>query len=394
MSTTKEPPRFANGTRSLFPPTSPSVAPPSPTIPPTGSMRPVSPSIAPKGSGRPPARRGPERGRPTGKFTQHRRLDRLRTLLEAHPRGLSLDDLAAMLHVTTRSVRRYLKELGRVTELESVPTVPGAAHEWRIKPSERGRAVALRRTQAYGLLAPRPVFDVFKGSALYDELDIGVGMLVTLAQRPTRARAGGDIPTDQKLEERFRYAPFPPRGYAGRGELLDELFRAVAENRETEARLAGETSTFVFHPYALVIWRGEVFAVGFSEREGRVDVFAVERIAEAVPSEKRRFMVPDDFDLGAYLHGAFGVHAPLAPERVTVEFDVATSPEIRARRWHPSQRLATAPDGRVRLSFLVSDLAAVRTWVLGFGHHARVIEPAGLVAEVRAELEAALGRYG
>lgn len=391
MSNTKEPPRLGT-TRSLFP-NAPSVMPPAPTMPPTGSIRAPAGSVPPKAT-RPPVRRGPQRGRPTGKFTQHRRLDRLRTLLEGHPRGLSLDELAAMLHVTTRSVRRYLKELGRVTELESVPTLPGAAHEWRIKPSERGRAVALRRTQAYGLLAPRAVFDVLKGSALYDELDIGVDMLVNLAQRPTRARSGGEIPTDQRLEERFRYVPFPPRGYAGRGELLDELFRAVAETRETDTRLAGESATFVFHPYALVIWRGELFAVGWSARVSRVDVVPVERIAEAVPSEKRRFAVPEDFDLGAYLHGAFGVHSPAEPQRVTVEFDVATAPEIRARRWHPSQRLATAPDGRVRLSFVVGDLNAVRAWVLGFGQHARVIEPAALVAEVRAELEAALGRYG
>src|ERR1700761_2487045 len=34
------------------------------------------------------------RGRPKGKFTQHRRLDRLREILEKHPRGISLYDLA------------------------------------------------------------------------------------------------------------------------------------------------------------------------------------------------------------------------------------------------------------------------------------------------------------
>ena len=33
-------------------------------------------------------------GRPKGKFTQHRRLDRLREILEKHPRGISLYDLA------------------------------------------------------------------------------------------------------------------------------------------------------------------------------------------------------------------------------------------------------------------------------------------------------------
>ncbi len=298
-----------------------------------------------------------------------------------------------MLHVTTRSVRRYLKELSRVTELESIPTLPGAAHEWRIKPSERGRAVALRRTQAYGLLAPRAVFDIFKGSALYDELDIGLGMIATLAQRPTRARSGGDIPTDQRLEERFCYLPFPPRGYAGRGELLDELFRAVAESRETKTRVAESDEHFTLHPYALVVFHGELYCIGKNIEGERIEVFAFDRIAEAVPSEKRRFVVPEDFDLNAYVHGPFGVHAPDALQRVTIEFDVQTAPEIRSRKWHATQRLATAPDGRVRLTFLISDLDPVRAWVLGYGQHARAIEPAVLVESLQTELRRALARY-
>jgi len=62
------------------------------------------------------------RGRPKGKFTQHRRLDKLLELLERHPRGLSLYDLAGALSVTVRSMRRYLKEVEREYELESVPT--------------------------------------------------------------------------------------------------------------------------------------------------------------------------------------------------------------------------------------------------------------------------------
>jgi predicted DNA-binding transcriptional regulator YafY len=314
-------------------------------------------------------------------------------LLEGHPRGFSLEELANTLNVTTRSVRRYLKELAKATELESIPTLPGAAHEWRIKPSERGRAVALRRTQAYGLLAPRAVFDIFKGSALYDELDIGLGMIATLAQRPTRGRAGGDIPTDQRFEDRFCYVPFPPRGYAGRGELLDELFRAVAESRETKARVASSADRFTLHPYALVVFRGELYCIGKHLERERVEVFPFDRIAEAVPNEKRRFVVPEDFRLEAYVHGPFGVHAPEALQRVTVEFDVQTAPEIRSRKWHATQRLATAPDGRVRLTFLISDLDAVLPWVLGYGQHARVIEPAPLVASVEIELRRALQRY-
>src|SRR5579863_10631798 len=84
----------------------------------------------------------PRVGRPLGKFTQHRRLDFLREKLEAHAAGLTLEDLAGMLRMTTRSVRRYLHELSLVTEVESLETSPGGPHLWRIKPSERGRTVA------------------------------------------------------------------------------------------------------------------------------------------------------------------------------------------------------------------------------------------------------------
>src|SRR6187549_1795851 len=67
------------------------------------------------------------RGRPKGKFTQHRRLDKLRELLERHPRGLPLSDLAGALGVTVRSMRRYMKEIEREYDLEAAPTRAGSA---------------------------------------------------------------------------------------------------------------------------------------------------------------------------------------------------------------------------------------------------------------------------
>src|SRR5258708_19711319 len=107
----------------------------------------------------------PRVGRPVGKFTQHRRLDFLREKLEAHAQGLTLDEIASMLRVSTRSVRRYLRELALVTELESVPESHGT-YRWRVKPSERGRTGALRPTQADGLLAPPPRFALLQAPAL------------------------------------------------------------------------------------------------------------------------------------------------------------------------------------------------------------------------------------
>ena len=81
--------------------------------------------------GRIPKPRVPKVGRPEGRFTQHRRIDKLRELLESEPRGLTLEELARMLRVTQRSVRRYLFELDGTTDptkyelLESIETTPG-----------------------------------------------------------------------------------------------------------------------------------------------------------------------------------------------------------------------------------------------------------------------------
>ena len=137
-----------------------------------------------------------------------------------------------MLRITTRSVRRYLRELALVTELESIEVRPGGAHLWRIKPSERGRTVALRRTQAYALLASRRVFDPIRGSALFDEIDVALRQVEQVAHRPAvRTAVRGEAASDARLEERFAYVPPAPRAYANRGEDVDELFQAVAELR-------------------------------------------------------------------------------------------------------------------------------------------------------------------
>ena len=174
----------------------------------------------------------PRVGRPTGKFTQHRRLDVLKEKLEAHAGGLSLEELAAMLRITTRSVRRYLRELALVTELESIEVRRGGAHLWRIKPSERGRTVALRRTQAYALLASRRVFDPIRGSALFDEIDVALRQVEQVAHRPAVRTAGARRGRERRaarraLRLRSAVAPGLRQPRRGRGRAVPGRRRAA-----------------------------------------------------------------------------------------------------------------------------------------------------------------------
>ncbi len=358
-----------------------------------------------------PRHKSLQAGRSPGKFTQSRRLDLLREKLETHAGGFTLDDLAGMLKVSTRSVRRYLSELELVTELEGIEIAPGAEKLWRIKPSERGRSVSLRRAQAYGLLAARRVFDVLKGSALFDEIDLALRQVEQVAHRPaTRPGVRGDVAHDAtRLEDRFAYVPAVPRAYANRAEDVDAAFQAVADmmvlrfryrepggdgSNGTSARGARVTT----HPYALVLHEGAITCIARDVEHRTTRAFLFDRMSELLTLEQERFELPDDFALDEWLHGDFGVARAQKALKVMVEFDARVADAVRARKVHPSQRLASAPDGRLRASLAVPAspdvVARVRAWVLGFGSAAHVLEPKDLADEVALELRRAASRYG
>jgi predicted DNA-binding transcriptional regulator YafY len=351
--------------------------------------------------------RGPKLGRPKGRFTQHRRLDHLRQVLEGEPRGLTLDELAAALKITQRSVRRYLRELDgtkpeeKFEHLEFVETRKGGPLLWRIKPGERGRAVSLRRAQAYALLATRRAFEVLRGSALYDEADLAIAQIAKIAQTPFRTSGKTEISGEQHLEDRFFFVPPPAKSYAARGEDLDELFRAVADLRVLRYRpraKPGEprSERVPFHPYAMVVYQGAIHVLGIhataAKSSAEVEVLMLETMTDIRTSETEHFELPKAFDVSEFMHGDFGVARP-ARGRFIVEFDARVAEEVKSKRLHPQQRIATAPDGRVRVSLPLVDPRAAIAFVLSWGDAARVVEPPELVSEVGDILSRAATRY-
>jgi len=349
-------------------------------------------------------------GRPAGKFTQTRRLERLREALEARPAGLTLDELATVLGVTSRSVRRYIQELKWDTDVESVQRAPNEPHIVRIPPSEQRRAVPLRRTQAYALLATRRLFEVFRGSALFEEIDLAFRQIQQIARRPG-GRGSTEIALRADLDDRFAFVAPATGNYATQGEILDEIFRALAERRflvvrvkpesdeEKPARTAGAgvtTSRLRFVPEGLFAEGGTLYLVyaasnslGEPQRLLRVD-----RITEAQVVDGAKGLAPGEpLPAEIFARGRFG--AAFAPEKYTVvlEFDARSADLARRRRVHPEQRVASAADGRFRLGFPAGDLDAVARWVLSFGDGVRVIEPPELVLTLRATLAATLAKY-
>lgn len=335
-------------------------------------------------------------GRPQGRFTQFRRLEGMRELLSAKPGGVTIDELAGALRVTSRSVRRYLNEMKDELELEAVPLRPGGAQLWRVAPREKGRTLSLRRTQAYLLFAARGAFDSLRGSALYDEVDVALRELLHLAQRPLRSKQGVEIREGQRFEERVVFVHGPSRTYAQRSAELDDLFRAIAELREVVVRYRApgtdRVQRLTCHPLAIAVDRGDVRCLVREDGGSRVRVLDLERV-ESTDVGNSHFTLPAEFDASAHVHPICGVLGTVDPRRALVEIDATEAPAVRARRLHPSQRLATAPDGRLRVSLPIGEVRAMAKWVLSMGGAARAIEPIDLVIAVRELCDAARKRH-
>ena len=339
----------------------------------------------------------PPRGRPPGSFTQHRRLDELRSLLQRNPKGLSIYDLAEKLKVTPRSLRRYLLEVQHDLELVSYAPRPGGPKLWRLSPNDLPRRVEVRRTQAYALLAARRLFDPLRGSTLYEEIDLATKNLIAVARRPGRGPNAGV--SDERLDERFLYLPFAPKDYAGHATEIDDLYQAVADLRPLRCRYRiddGTEEAFTIHPYAMVLYKETVVAVGVvvvGDAPSEVRTFLLDRMRDTQCLTRERFKLPKDFRVDDYFQGQFGIASGADRQRVVVDFDAKVAEFVRTRRVHVTQELTPRAEGGVRLTLHVSDLSELATWVLGFGALARVLEPAELVERVRAELAGALAQY-
>ena len=81
------------------------------------------------------------------------------------------------------------------------------------------------------------------------------------------------------------------------------------------------------------------------------------------------------------------------PKKVVVKFDARIAPLIKEVEWHPSQQIEDLPDGDILYTATVPETTEVRIWILSYGHHAEVIAPESLRAEVAAVAEKMHQRY-
>jgi len=295
--------------------------------------------------------------------------------VESRRTGVTIHELAALVRVTTRTIRRDLQALQEAGFAIFDEGEENETKRWRLN-AQPFRTVqeGLSVTDLAALYLSRSIVEGLSGWPLADELRSAFAKL----ERSLNPRMREFLTTLPQVVS----TKAGPRTRQQSEKLIDvtrRLFDSARERRIIEMRYFSATSnrakSYVVQPYRLALAQGGVYLVAWVPAYDEFRTFAVERI--------ERLSVKDEtfrktHDLPANLFGAsMGVFWGAA-ETIEVEFAARVGPYVRGRIWHDSQRLEDLPDGRVRLTLEVSNDWALRSWLLGFGASARVVRPAAL----------------
>lgn len=318
--------------------------------------------------------------------------------LRGFKHGRWVSEIAIEVGASERTVRRDIDELQdagfdiEVTRRDN-RSFASLATERTYSP------VSITKRERFTLLAVRSVFDVLQGTPFLDDVR---SVMSKLEQRMSEK----ELAELAAFGERFVYMPdHGTKSYAGKEDIIDAiqtgiLSRKVVRYRYSDAR--GRAREGFLAPFGMMLYRHGLYTIGAGLSDANdaastapIVMFAVERFTEAEHLRRHDFVLPPDFNIRDVLHGAFGPHLvdETGPHDVVVEFSREKALLASSRSWHPTQRIEQWRSGRVRITLRVPHLAPVVSWILEWGPHARAVAPHNLLAQVKAELDAARAHY-
>jgi predicted DNA-binding transcriptional regulator YafY len=321
----------------------------------------------------------------------------LREIEGARVAGVTIDDLASLCGVTTRTIRRDLQAL----EEAGFPLFDDKSGEdgrtrWNINGQAfKGLAAGLTLSELCALYFSRTLVESLAGTPFKSDVEQAFDKLaavltphmqkfldqlprvIATKADPLRRRTGGGIAS----------------GAAGR-QIIARAIEATLNSRQAtlvyHSKASDRTKTYLIHPYRLAYAQGGMYVLAYVPEYQEIRTFALERIQEMSLLEER-FTPIEELPDAAFPH-SLGVHSG-PPERVEIEFQASAADYVRSREWHESQTTRDLDDGGVVVTLQVCRDRALESWILGFGAAARVRFPPALVADIARQLEAANDVY-
>jgi len=315
----------------------------------------------------------------------------LREIENARAAGVTIDELASLCDVTTRTIRRDLQAL----EEAGFPLYDDRANDdgktrWRVNGQAfKGLSAGLTVSELCALYFSRTLLESLSGTPFKTELESAFEKLAS-ALTPHMRRFLDQLPRviATKADPLRRHDD--PRQQQIVARTLEATLHLRQATLTYHSRSSDRTKAYLVHPYRLAYAQGGLYLLAYVPEYAEVRTFAVERIQEISLLEER-FTPIEELPDAAFPH-SLGVHSG-PPERVEIVFEPAVGEYVRAREWHPSQQIRDADAGRLAMTLDVCLDRALQSWILSFGPFARVVAPESLAREIAEQLSEAKARY-
>ena len=309
--------------------------------------------------------------------------------LEASRHGVSIDAMASDVGVTTRTIRRDLAALQEAGFPLYDEHDDAGRVRWRLDGQVlKGLETGFTLAEMCALYLSRNLLESVAGTPFQRDLTNAFTRLEKMLS--PRMRQFLD-----RLPSVLATKPGPrARGSATTADSVARLLEATLHCRVARMRYHSVSSARVkdyeLHPYRLAFAQGGLYLIAYVPAYDDVRTFAVDRIA-AVSLEKQTFtpkqVVGDDV-----FANSLGVNTGPAA-KVEIAFAAEVAPYVRARVWHSSQETRDVDGGGLVLTMNVCHDWALRSWILSWGHFARVLTPPALARDLQKDLDAAARNY-
>jgi len=315
----------------------------------------------------------------------------LREIENARGAGVTIDDLARIGEVTTRTIRRDLEALQSAGfPLFDHRSADDGRTRWRMNGQAlKGLAAGLTVSELSALYFSRTLVESLSGTPFRSEVESAFDKLSS-ALTPHMRQFLDQLPRVIAAKADPMRRLNDPKQQA----IVARAVDATVEQRQAtltyHSKSSERTKSYQVHPYRLAYAQGGLYLLAYVPEYGEVRTFAVERI-QSIALLDERFTPIEDLPDTAFPH-SLGVHSG-PPERVEIAFEPGVADYVRSREWHQSQQLRAIDGGGVVMTLDVCRDRALHSWILSFGPSARVLAPSSLAREIADQLSDAKARY-
>jgi len=147
-------------------------------------------------------------------------------------------------------------------------------------------------------------------------------------------------------------------------------------------------------PYALKEFRSRWYVLANDLKDRKVKSFALDRLT-ALEITKKKFQMPNNFDVNEHFQYSFGIISPNKdkPQEVILSFTPFQGKYIKSLPLHESQQVLVDNELEFRIKLTLFITHDFIMELLSYGANLKVIEPVGLIDELKRVFRDALNLY-